>query len=425
MVKSAESIFKVIIAAALSIFSSFLIVIVIANTLDVKSFGTYSFILNNFYLIFGLPLMGSYNFLTKLISKEFSRKNYDKIRYAIKWGLYFVSIVSFTISFLVSIIYFLGDFENINFSFYITLFLLAFVFGYINCFISIFRAIKMGSFAQLSEAFIYNTLIISIFLLSFKYFDPVYAPIFSRLSAGIILLVLLIYVLNRKISLSYKEMNFDVKFFSNQLWIKDIFLISSFFGMDFLLRNIPMTYLGIFSTSNEIAYFQIALKFGLLAEFGLLYIGRAYQSNIVDLYLKNDLKNLQKLCSKIMKISLSISLFVLIVLYLFSEVFIPIFFNDPSYIKSITPMLIVAGSKVIYSYFGLGPMLLWLLGQNKSHIYILMIIAVIQLILSFYFIPIYGAIGTAIVVVFSDFLKGKLLNDLCYKKFGIKSNKLF
>ena len=70
-------------------------------------------------------------------------------------------------------------------------------------------------------------------------------------------------------------------------------------------------------------------------------------------------------------------------------------------------------------------MLLWLLGQNKSHIYILMIIAVIQLILSFYFIPIYGAIGTAIVVVFSDFLKGKLLNDLCYKKFGIKSNKLF
>ena len=105
MVKSAESIFKVIIAAALSIFSSFLIVIVIANTLDVKSFGAYSFILNNFYLIFGLPLMGSYNFLTKLISKEFSRKNYDKIRYAIKWGLYFVSIVSFTISFLVSIIY--------------------------------------------------------------------------------------------------------------------------------------------------------------------------------------------------------------------------------------------------------------------------------------------------------------------------------
>lgn len=308
-----------------------------------------------------------------------------------------------TITFTFSIIIFLISssikFKNPSTSYYIQLLSICFITQYVFQILQIqFRLQKNNKTFALVE-FTYNTiLVILVFILSYYFKEIGYA--FSIVIAP--LLTFLFFI--KKLNINWKSkpafdfINFSFwryGFFASLATLTTTLLVS----IDILLIEhliVDITMVTIYKYVSLIPYSLIFLSQVVIATDFVEFTENINNKNYIYTYIKNYII-----------IFILISIGILIVILVFGKFFLTIFgANYASYFSSLITLTIgITGILILRGIFG---NLLSSIGKVSTNFTITLIALVLNVILNFYLIPIYGIFGaaltSAILMWFTGFL---------------------
>ncbi|TYP99901.1 O-antigen/teichoic acid export membrane protein [Tenacibaculum adriaticum] len=182
----------------------------------------------------------------------------------------------------------------------------------------------------------------------------------------------------------------------------------------FLLQSIDVLFLKKYTNNQTIAYYSVAVKFVLIIALVINAININIASKIAELYTLKKIIELKKILNQGTKFMFIGSLILCILIVTFSSQILSFFGEE--YIASETALKIMVLSQGVCSFFGSTAVYLNMTGKQKQFQNILTVAVLINFILNFYLIPIYGMVGAAISFSFSLFFWNILSVIIIYKK---------
>lgn len=400
----------VTLSSYLNKFLGLLSIYILSSKLSTTEYGTLTIQLTIIYAISELAQIGSTSATTRFISIFFSEKKLEKIGKLLCSQLVTLIVISAIV--VVGKFYFLDViFLNEKASYHRDI-MIAVVFGVIfQIIFSLFDSTLKG-LENFKTYFVFNFLssilrIISILLL-FKFNSATIPLLIYSHSIPLIFSIAFAMTYIFKVGISYKFFLFDISV------LKETFSFSKWmilFSLVFIIQTrVDIFILSKYSTIEEVAYFDIANK--LIGIFTLAIGSYSIVFNPRFSRIKNN---------ESFKIEMRRNLKFIILLILVVLISIPIvpiildFIFNNKYNNSIVPLQIMQGSLVFYcitAYFNTG-----LFGLGKSNAFFLNILVqtIINIVLSYILVPRYGAIGSAISMIFFN-LSSTIITYFLYKK---------
>ena len=254
---------------------------------------------------------------------------------------------------------------------------------------------------------------------------PLYAYLISLISVSIMSVVCFTYFLRRK-SKVYNNDRLKI----NNLGVKEILKVSLplmlaqavHFIMswtDKLMLGIldsPDVISGISTNSAQIGVYHTAFKLSMFATIGLMAIKSIASPKFAELFKKKDFDSLKKVTQQSTKLIFWTTLPLVIIFILFSEYIMGLFGEE--FVVGVFAFIILSIGRVIVSFSGAAGNLLQMCGRQVIFMNVAVIGSVINIILNFTLIPIYGINGSAIATMVSLVSFNLLLVYFVKKEFG-------
>ena len=186
-----------------------------------------------------------------------------------------------------------------------------------------------------------------------------------------------------------------------------------------IMGFIDIIMLGLLTTNQEVGIYNIALKFSSITSIALVAVNSIIAPKISQLWDAKDMLNLQNIISSAAKIIFFISSPILIIYFIFPEDILSIFGEE--FILGSTALIILSAGQFCNAITGpVGQVLNMTDNENilRNTAFISMIINVL---LNYYLIPIYGISGAAISTAISSAFWNFLCVFVVYKKINIKT----
>jgi len=173
---------------------------------------------------------------------------------------------------------------------------------------------------------------------------------------------------------------------------------------------------GIATNSAQIGVYHTAFKLSMFATIGLMAVKSIASPKFAELYQKNDIKILEKVTQQSTKLIFWTTLPLVIIFILFSEKLMLLFGEE--FRLGIFSFIILSLGRVVVSFSGAAGNLLQMCGKQVIFMNVAIIGSVINIILNFSLIPIYGINGSAISTMISLVVFNLLLVYFVKREFG-------
>lgn len=196
------------------------------------------------------------------------------------------------------------------------------------------------------------------------------------------------------------------------------FTLMAFIGT--LNTELASVLLGWWVDNESVAYFKVAMQGVALISLGLSSVNAVIMPNIARLYKKGDLNSTQVLLTKSVRLSVLISLPIIISLIIFGEFLIGLLFGK-DYLEAFPILVILCFGQLVNVFMGSVGVVLNMTGNEKSTLKSLSITFILNLILLAILVPVYGGIGGAIAVSVSLVILNVLVVIDVWKLTGLKT----
>jgi O-antigen/teichoic acid export membrane protein len=174
-------------------------------------------------------------------------------------------------------------------------------------------------------------------------------------------------------------------------------------GLDILVTQTDVIMIGIFRTAEEVGVYRVAVQGAMLATIGVSAMNMIMAPYISKFASSNDSIKMENIAKQSARVSFFIALSATLVFSFFGKQLISLIFGEV-YTDAYLPLLFLAIAQTIHAGVGAGGIILNMNGYERSTLIILSAAALINVVLNFIMIPIWGGIGaalaTAIAIVF-------------------------
>lgn len=186
----------------------------------------------------------------------------------------------------------------------------------------------------------------------------------------------------------------------------------------FIMQSVDIIILTAYEGYDKVAYYSIAVKLATVTALALMSVNIVVAPKIAEIYNNNDHNTLNNLIRDSSRIIFSISLPVLIILFVFSG-FILSFFGE-NYVLAKDALGILLVGQFFSSICGPGAVYLNMTGREQKLNKILIAGLFVNVILNFILIPVYGIEGAATATLISMLFWNTLIVTTIYKSDKIK-----
>jgi O-antigen/teichoic acid export membrane protein len=190
----------------------------------------------------------------------------------------------------------------------------------------------------------------------------------------------------------------------------------------FILGNIGLFFLEMFTTTEQVGVFSIAFKISLVAGMILMVINTIAAPKFSEMYWSNELDNLQKILFFTSKLNFIFSFIPAAIIIIFSKQILSIF--GAEFVQGQIILIILTIEQFINASTGSAGLLLNMAGQQSIAQKIIVFTLIISVTLNIILIPLYGMYGASLCILASSvFMR---LSNVYYvkKKLGMNTVNL-
>lgn len=383
------------IATSLALVLGLVLNLIITRYYGAKELGIYSIISSIFAITLIFSILGINTSILRLLPEQIVKYSYGSA-YKLFWKVFKIVLITSSIVAIVVYTFAQSIADNIFHKTYLypLLSLTAFIIIFQalgNLSIASIRAlknIKLYAFFQIFSPLLQILALIFLSILLYQEFNSIYALMLSYIISGVFSLyaVRKLFVGNRTISDDiYNLKSKYILFISLPMMMGTV--------MSLIVTQTDILMLGSMRAAEEVGIYAISAKLAMLSTSILTSVNIVIAPKISELYYSNQLDELQKLVQKTTKLISLISLPVVIILIVFGK-FILSFFGD-EFIIGYTALFFLLIGQSLSIISGPTEFFLNMTGHQKNLNYISITCAILNIILNYLLIPIYGLEGAA------------------------------
>lgn len=273
------------------------------------------------------------------------------------------------------------------------------------------KALEIFALFQLLPS-VFNLIILLIMTFVFYH---VHNPIYSQFITYFIIMVLLLYIVN-KIFKKQEIANQNNLELTYQDILKVSFPMFLSSGMTVIIAQSDIIMLSTMVSEKEVGIYAIAAKLALLTAFINAAINTISAPKFAELFHSNKNATLEKIAKKTSKLIFLSTLPISVFLIVFGEYFLS-FFGD-EFIEAYNALVFLTIGQLFNASVGLVGSFLNMTGHEKVFRNIVLFGGSLNILLNYFLIPIYGIEGAAIASMSSIIIWNLLALWFIYKKFG-------
>ena len=413
--------FSVLIIRSLGVLLLFGFTLFITNFFTAENVGRYDFVRSALMVLGGLALMGTNQSIIYYSGLLKARKSIESIRAVYSKMIKIICVLSFIVLALY-IVFFsqekVNEFFNNEESFTLLLksilTLVFFALTMLN--IDTIRALQKTVLSEIYRSLFRYLPVFFLAAVLLKFNQQAY--LVEAYLTGFVLLSFFSSVRVHKIFKTLQKPNKKSESFS----MHEIFKTSAPMALSaiayFIMQSIDIIILSIYEGFDQIAYYSVSVKLAMVTTLALMSVNIVIAPRIAEIYEKQNLQDMQQLIKHSTRIIFFISLFVLSILFLFSQEILSLF--GPDYIKANQALLFLLAAQFFNTVSGPGAIYLNMTGRQKTLNKILILGLIINISLNFYFIPVEGINGAAKATLVSLIIWNAITTLLVYSKDKIK-----
>ena len=207
------------------------------------------------------------------------------------------------------------------------------------------------------------------------------------------------------------------------VFLKDSFPMMLASSAIIILASTDTFLMGVFKSNEDVGIYNVALKISTLSIFFLQAISSILAPKIAKAYAEDDKSNFNKIMKFATKINFYLSSSLILLILLFRDFLLKLF--GEQFIEGELVLIILCIGQIISSFTGPVGVIMQMIGQQKAFRNIVVLALILNIILNFNLIPLYGGIGAAISTSISLFVWNIGSTIYLRKKLGIKSHLTF
>lgn len=182
--------------------------------------------------------------------------------------------------------------------------------------------------------------------------------------------------------------------FETRLWLRVAFSFVLLSGFVYLLSRIDILMLGALVSTEEAGTYSVAVELSTLVLFGLHAVNAIVSPMIAELYAAGRQRQLERVVGLGALASASVGLTALVVLVFAGPWLLGLF--GPEFVAAYTATILLATGKVVLSVIGLGGPVMTMTGHHRRAAQFAAVALVVNIALNVLLIPRYASIGAAI-----------------------------
>jgi len=413
--------FSVLIIRSLGVLLLFGFTLFITNFFTAENVGRYDFVRSALMVLGGLALMGTNQSIIYYSGLLKARKSIESIRAVYSKMIKIICVLSFIVLALYIVFFsqekvneFFNNEESFSLLLKSILTLVFFALTMLN--IDTIRALQKTVLSEIYRSLFRYLPVFFLAAVLLKLNQQAY--LVEAYLTGFVLLSFFSSVRVYKIFKTLQKPNKKSESFS----MHEIFKTSAPMALSaiayFIMQSIDIIILSIYEGFDQIAYYSVSVKLAMVTTLALMSVNIVIAPRIAEIYEKQNLQDMQQLIKHSTRIIFFISLFVLSILFLFSQEILSLF--GPDYIKANQALLFLLAAQFFNAVSGPGAIYLNMTGRQKTLNKILILGLIINISLNFYFIPVEGINGAAKATLVSLIIWNAITTLLVYSKDKIK-----
>jgi len=413
--------FSVLIIRSLGVLLLFAFTLFITNFFTAENVGRYDFVRSALMVLGGLALMGTNQSIIYYSGLLKARKSIESIRAVYSKMIKIICALSFIVLALYIVFFsqervneFFNNQESFSLLLKSILTLVFFALTMLN--IDTIRALQKTVLSEIYRSLFRYLPVFFLAAVLLKLNQQAY--LVEAYLTGFVLLSFFSSVRVYKIFKTLQKPNKKSESFS----MHEIFKTSAPMALSaiayFIMQSIDIIILSIYEGFDQIAYYSVSVKLAMVTTLALMSVNIVIAPRIAEIYEKQNLQDMQQLIKHSTRIIFFISLFVLSILFLFSQEILSLF--GPDYIKANQALLFLLAAQFFNAVSGPGAIYLNMTGRQKTLNKILILGLIINISLNFYFIPVEGINGAAKATLVSLIIWNAITTLLVYSKDKIK-----
>jgi len=413
--------FSVLIIRSLGVLLLFGFTLFITNFFTAENVGRYDFVRSALMVLGGLALMGTNQSIIYYSGLLKARKSIESIRAVYSKMIKIICVLSFIVLALYIVFFsqekvneFFNNEESFSLLLKSILTLVFFALTMLN--IDTIRALQKTVLSEIYRSLFRYLPVFFLAAVLLKFNQQAY--LVEAYLTGFVLLSFFSSVRVYKIFKTLQKPNKKSESFS----MHEIFKTSAPMALSaiayFIMQSIDIIILSIYEGFDQIAYYSVSVKLAMVTTLALMSVNIVIAPRIAEIYEKQNLQDMQQLIKHSTRIIFFISLFVLSILFLFSQEILSLF--GPDYIKANQALLFLLAAQFFNAVSGPGAIYLNMTGRQKTLNKILILGLIINISLNFYFIPFEGINGAAKATLVSLIIWNAITTLLVYSKDKIK-----
>jgi len=161
-----------------------------------------------------------------------------------------------------------------------------------------------------------------------------------------------------------------------------------------LTSQVDIVMLGAFTSTENVGIYAVVIKLGMMITFILTSINMVLAPKFAELYYSNDLESLRNVAQKSSKIIFYTTIPLLLILIIFGKPILSLFGSE--FIFGYWALVFVALGQFVNTICGSTGYFMNMTGNQKEFNKIMMFATLLNIILNYILIPIFGIVGAAI-----------------------------
>ena len=408
------------ISRGLGVVLAFGVQVYVARTLGDSEFGFYTWIIAIMNLLSIIGMAGMPTATLRFTSQYYKAGDENNLRRFFKTSTTTVIVASTITMIIASIVsyFFIPDLDD-NLRIYLVLgFMILPFYGLMRLILDNLLAIKRvfwGSapfdvFRQIFFILIFSTLLLFPEV-AYKAFNPLLSYLFS-----VVIVLGMGVFLYFKFS-EVKSVNSDEEQESRKAWLQAGFVMMLLSGFSIIFSNCDVFMVGLLMDEDHAGYYSAATKIANVILFGLFAVNAISAALISEQYKKGDMVELNRTV-KMAVVNSFIFTTPIFLFVIFVGGFLLLIFGE-NFLSAKTSLWILAFSCFANTLFGSVGLMMTMTGRERAAAIIMGSCAVINVIMNYVLIPIFGMEGAAISTLVTIVLWRGIAAVLVYNQLGI------
>ena len=382
---------------AISIALSFLSSIILARLLGVNGLGAYAFAFALIQLLTIVSSLGTPQFIVRELSNFQAQSDWGKIRGLLGFSNKATIITSICFSYIIFFKTWMLA-EKIDTTTLYTIWLalillpLRVMTTIRTAMLSGFRHVILAQLPGMAvRPFVFLAFLFLAYLLVNTPLTPPIAMSLQVVATGVgFVLIFIFSICNRPKEVIYSQPIYHIK-----VWLKSTFPLLFVGGIQIINNQTDILMLGFFKASEDVGLYRVAQRGAEIITFSLSAVNLAIAPTIAQLYAKGEIERLQKIISKSMMVITIYSLPVGLILILGGKFILSFVFGD-EFSDARYALAILSVSQIVNACVGPVILILNMTGHEKITLKGVAYTYILNILLNFLLIPLYGIVGAAI-----------------------------